>query len=585
MRTSHHQQALSYDIRLPDDAQADALRLLAASRAVVNATLTQLWLSLNEFTGERAGPAWKHVVALLPSPDPHGNRQWRCEAETAGRILRAMAQRKQIFQLLAPILSDGFIRPKTQTRPAGKQRASIKAALTALQQQLTSAEDESISFVVLQNVIEQCCNFFLKEGSFPRSFEELQPIPLLSVGLLTFAGDDGPTMGQSYKLALHLSKDQESATVGTAELLLRYPNEQGQWQWRETPTVLTLPTVVCERLKTGHRMAPTLREHVCPDGTIIAVLDFILEVPKARLPEWKEVERVLGFDWGVHTLLTMTVIDEHSQQVARPWFLQTDGLDDKQARTRCQIDQIKAKQERVGPGHPKYALYGQEIERCWRKYEARNHELAHVAANVMLLLANVYECRLISGESLSTLKTIGRGKGAKGKWRNWRNNTTIRSDIFRILRYKCHLLGIRFRCEHPRGTSHTCPRCCAPARTFRSPHPAHRQTPIDWGRWLICEHCGYNADRDYCAAQNIARLGVAYLLQVRTTKKAWSFTMTDESVKATSYTGVDSMLRLPSTTRTSRSHEGEETSCYPGWIGSVTLCSSYPTDVVQRLCG
>jgi len=582
MHTHHNQQVLSYDIRLPDDAQADALRLLAAARTVVNATLIQLWPYLDEFAGERAGPAWKHVTALICAPDPHGNRQWRCEAETAGRLLRAMADRKQIFQLIEPILSDGFIRPKTDTRPADKQRPVIKAAIIALQQRLASAEDETSSFVLLQNVVEQCCNFYLKEGCFPRSFEELQPVPLLSVGLLTFAGDDGPTMGQSYKLALHLSEDQES---GTAELLLRYPNDQGQWQWRETPTVFVLPKIVCSRLQAANRMAPTLREHVCADGTVIAVLDFIVQVQKATLPAWDTIERVLGFDWGVHTLLTMAVVDEKYQQVARPWFLQTDGLDDKQARTRRQIDLLKARQDHLPPDHPKQAIIEREIARCWRKYEARNHELGHLAANVILLLASMYRCQLISGESLSTLKTIGRGKGAKGKWRNWKNSTTIRGDIWKILKYKCHLVGIRFRSEHPRGTSHTCPRCCSPARTFRSSRPEHRATPIDWGRWLICEACGYNADRDYCAAQNIARLGVAYLLHVRTTRKAWSFKMTDSSVKATSYTAVDSMLRLPSTTRTSRSHEGEEKCSYPGWVRSVTLCSSYPTDVIRRLCG
>src|SRR5215471_9223509 len=111
MRTSRHFQPLSYDIRLPDQAQADALRLLDASRAVVNATLVQLWPSLDAFLVDQEGPAWKHVGALMGSPEPHGDRQWRCESETAGRILRTQASRKQIFLLVQPILSEGLIRP------------------------------------------------------------------------------------------------------------------------------------------------------------------------------------------------------------------------------------------------------------------------------------------------------------------------------------------------------------------------------------------------------------------------------------------------------------------------------------------
>jgi putative transposase len=64
MRTGRHQQPLSYNVRLPDEAQADALRLLDASRAVVNAVLVDLWPSLEEFMGERTSPAWKQVVTM-----------------------------------------------------------------------------------------------------------------------------------------------------------------------------------------------------------------------------------------------------------------------------------------------------------------------------------------------------------------------------------------------------------------------------------------------------------------------------------------------------------------------------------------
>jgi transposase len=88
----------------------------------------------------------------------------------------------------------------------------------------------------------------------------------------------------------------------------------------------------------------------------------------------------------------------------------------------------------------------------------------------------------VCGESLTTLKSTGRGRGVRGRWRTWRNNTTIRSELWRILRYKCHLAGLRFRSERPRGTSHTCPRCGQPARTYRSPRPEHRSDPVKWGR-------------------------------------------------------------------------------------------------------
>jgi hypothetical protein len=79
-----NKQVLTYSVRLPDAAQADALRLLDASRTVVNQTILLLWPRLTEFADRPYPQTWKHVTDLIDSPDPHGNRQWRCEAETAG---------------------------------------------------------------------------------------------------------------------------------------------------------------------------------------------------------------------------------------------------------------------------------------------------------------------------------------------------------------------------------------------------------------------------------------------------------------------------------------------------------------------
>src|SRR5262245_51603745 len=119
IRSAH---PLTYDLRLPDAAQADALRVLDASRAVINQALTALWPHLDECAAERSCPAWKQVNALQSSPEPHGSRQWRCEAEVAGRILRDQAVRKHLFSQVQPLLSAGFIRAKTERRPPGRER-------------------------------------------------------------------------------------------------------------------------------------------------------------------------------------------------------------------------------------------------------------------------------------------------------------------------------------------------------------------------------------------------------------------------------------------------------------------------------
>jgi len=587
MCASRARQPLAYDVRLPDEAQADALRLLDASRAVVNQTLSLLWPCLDAFGERSAGPAWKQVGHYIRSPQPHGDRPWRCESEVVGRVLRQQAQRKNAFALVVPLLSDGLIRAKTEHKPTGKNRPAIKEAIARVQQSL---EDDDTSFMALQNVIEQACNYFFQHDRFPASYEELQPVPLLKVGLLTYAGDDGRETGQAYRLAVDLE-------AGVARFRFRYPDTAGVWQWRTAAAILPLPECLTERLREGELLAPTLREERRAGGERFAVLDFIVEIEHEALPQWEDARRVLGADWGVHALLTATAADETSSQVGKPFFLATGGFDGRQARTRRQVDELKAKvacfeQERdaLPPDHPKrvwynqkLATYRQQIERCWHKYDLRNRSLAHLASNVLLLLCRLHGCQLLPMESLKTLKTTGRGKGVHGRWRNYRNNTTIRGEIWRLVRYKCHLVGLRFRTCRPRGTSHTCPRCGMPAKTYRAPDD--RGEAVSWGRWLWCDACGFNGDRDYCASLNIARLGVAYLVQMKKTGKARPCSISDSQVKPASSTGTGSVLLLPPTGVPPARHVRGKIWYLPGWLGSAFLQSSLPKAAFLRLCG
>lgn len=487
---------------------------------------------------------------------------------------------------MTPILTDGFLRPKTDKRPVGKNRSVIKEAMTALQKSL--GEDDT-SFVTLQHVIEQCCHFFFRADRFPSSYEELQAIPRLKVGLLTSAGDDGNEKGQAYRLTVDLE-------AGVARFRFRSPDADGLWRWRKEDTTILLPECLKERLPGAELLAPTWREEQRADGGRFAVLDFIVEVEKEALPAWENVERVLGADWGVHSRLTATAVDEHNQQIGRPFFLDTGGFDGRQARTRRQIDELKKKvarfeQERDAlPAEPpkrawyqeRLALSRREIERCWRKYEQRNRALAHLASNVLLLLCQVHGCSLLSMESLKTLKTTGRGRGVHGRWRNSCNNATIRGEIWRLLRYQCHLLGLRFQTCLPRGTSHTCPHCGKPAKTYRAPD--QRRDDVKWGRWMWCEACGFNGDRDSCASLKIARLGVASLFQMKHTGKARPCSITDPRVKPVSYTGAGAVLLLPPPSPHARPPRAGRMWYYPGWYGSAFLQSSQPKAVFLRLC-
>ncbi len=381
-------------------------------------------------------------------------------------------------------------------------------------------------------------------------------------------------------------------------LCVSLPYAYGGWAptWTEPQMLLPLPDLVVERLQAGAALAPTLREIACPDGTRYAVLDFMVEVPVPEPVEWNQVQRVLGWDWGVRTLVTATVLDLDGNQVAPPLFLDSGGFDGRQAHTRRHIDRLKKKVARLEghrdsfpeadprrePAVRKLAVLHREIARCWRKYEARNKNLAHLAANILLLLATVWEVELIAGESLKSLKTTGHGRGAKGRWVHWRNNAQIRGELWRCLRYKCHLVGIRLEWQKPRGTSHTCPRCGQPANTYASPE--HLSLVLDSGAWLTCFACGWNGARDYAAALNIARLGVAFLKQYLLTGRISHPSMTDHIPNSASYMGAGLALRLPPTSLRGRLLDGGKI-YVNGWIKSVTLHSALSQDTMLRLCG
>ncbi len=588
MRPSRATQSLSYPVRLPDIVQAEALRLLDVSREVINATVGALWDRLDEFGERETKYAYKQVTAMMGSPDFHGDRQWRCEGEQAGRILRGQAERKKQFALILPLLSAGMIVPKTEKKQASKNRKAIKAALASLREE----SSDGGSAVELQSLIEQSCNFYLTNGCFPDTYEEMQAIPVQKRGILPYAGDDGGSSGQAYRLRI----DLEGRCCYFA---FRFPDEQGIWAkaWTEPQMRLPLPDPVVERLQTGAVLAPTLREIAEPDGTRYAVLDFIVEVPVAPLADPKQVRRVLGWDWGVRQLVTAVVLDLDGQRLSPPLFLDTGGFDGRQAHTRRHIDRLKKKvakleawrdefpvgDRRREPSERKLVVLRREIARCWRKYEARNNDLAHLAANILILLAMVWAADLIAGESLKSLKSEGRGKSARGRWVRWRTNSQIRGALWRCLRYKCHLAGVHLAWQHPRGTTHTCPQCGKPAKTYAS--PALDAPVLDAGAWLRCFECGWNGARDYAAAINIALLGIAYLLQEAEHKgHEIRPTMKTKPLNSASYIGAGLALRLPPTSPRGRLiHSGKR--YVNGWITSVTLHSVLPPDTMLRLCG
>src|SRR5216684_4418905 len=314
--------------------QAEALRLLDASSIAINEIITALWPQLDLCVADRSGPAWKQVERHLLRRSGHGNRQERCEMEQAGRLLRAQATRKQVFHTVLPLLSEGLIRPAEGKRPAKKDHREIKEQVRTLRAHMQDAGEDADAFMAMTNVLEQACNRYLQTDTFPTTYQELQSAPILSVGHLTFAGDDGMRAGQTYRARIEVSyccdiQTRQEQCRASLWLKLRSPDALGKWAWGAWSEEIPLPPTVCTYLwQEATTQAPTLREIRSDDDNRVVVLDLMLEVPAKYVSPLGQESRVLGFDWGVRSLITVSVLDspegdEPYRQVSRPMFLDT----------------------------------------------------------------------------------------------------------------------------------------------------------------------------------------------------------------------------------------------------------------------
>ncbi|MGB9886502.1 MAG: RNA-guided endonuclease InsQ/TnpB family protein [Moorellales bacterium] len=234
-----------------------------------------------------------------------------------------------------------------------------------------------------------------------------------------------------------------------------------------------------------------------PDGELIALLDVKVEVPEEE-PSG-DPGRGLAVDWGLKKLVTCTVVSKEGQ-LTPPFFVFWKRLKAKLFRIREDIKRLQELRDRHESGSAEWKAYNRRIAAAWQKYHRVQHALAHAVSTVLVLLARVFGCRRIFVEWLITL----RGKKGRSRDLNWWLTTAVRGLLFRLLKYKAKLLGMRVFMVPPGGTSQVCPRCLGTGKHVISPKD---KTEKDSGSWFVCPSCGWQADRDYAGSLNIARVG------------------------------------------------------------------------------
>jgi putative transposase len=479
-----------------------------------------------EAAGDWPSPVWKHGDLGDP-PGWAPSRVGRCVLETVGRIIRSQAERRRAFEALRAVWDEGVESELAAGRiyPVARRAAeacSGEAPTTGLL--LSVAEQMAVEHRQRTGAHRIGWESFCGVPSpppWPATYVKLQRPPVMNRPLLTYAADDGASDGQAVRYAL-----VQDGLALVVRLLVPADPELRRWSWCEVR--LEVPSRLRRELQRGGRLlAPDLRQS--------RSCKWVLDVKVQALPKGTRhgaPGRVLAFDWGLRKLVSAVVVEE-GRQVSRPFFLRVGSVYVKLKELRAHASLLRKKADRLKNRRLFAGLSGSErenieaeekrtrgeLETVWHRYAELQEELAHLASNFLLTLAEASGCGVITGEWLGSLRSSDKSRDL-----NWRINSQIRSAIVSKLRHKARRVGISVRTVWPRGTSHRCPRCGAAGQRIadRPPHAMHRHKPGRGYRprscsWFSCGRCGFNGDRDYVAALNI---GVEWFAEERARRAA-----------------------------------------------------------------
>lgn len=403
--------------------------------------------------------SYKILEQIEKRPKYIASRINRCILESCGRILRSVNERKELFEILINFSKD----PKQWNyQKLIKEKNIYKKAF------------------YIENLKEQTLRFMKEKGKLPLNFFELQKCPTMKKPIITYAPDDG----QAIQMKINEKK---------LELKLKVPkldeaDEIIGWEWIKI--FVPLPA----NLHNSIPVSPDIRLKYI-HGKLLPVIDYKIEVP---IQEVIKTEYFITVDWGTRKLLTICIFDKNGNQISTPIFLKFTPLRNKLEKIRKNIDDIKSKRDKISKKSALFKKYNKKIAQLWRKFRAINKALSHLAANVIIAIAKLYNCSEIYVENLKGLKSKKSNKDL-----NWIINTTVRQAIYSKVEYKASIEGIAFkRPVHASYTSQYCPRCGEKGHHVKSPN--HNEE-FKSGSWFVCNNCKYQADRDYVATCNLAR--------------------------------------------------------------------------------
>jgi IS605 OrfB family transposase len=476
---------LSLPIRLPFEEKERHARLDYLTTHVANTLIERYWTP-EHLTGitDYSYQAWKYfdeheafadVEHYLPS------RYKRCVMQKVGETLRSHADKREAFRSIQSVLPDHKVR-RIHTR--------------RIKEQLWDSE-EYIKSGYVDLLIDQLNSYYNKHGRFPESYFGMQDCPSYSNGVLPYSADDGPTSGQAVKY--EYDEDTQTLTVKLKTPDTVDPETRGDWTWTEYE--LEGYEAFHELLEYGSLSAPSFHPTQTKTRDNYYELSFPIEVENQEKPD--DVKTVLSIDGGLRKDATAVVVNEDGEQLSVPYFIQnTERIRMRNlARERNQLNSNLAYLRREGRDHTDSFRHVQsEYERVNNKIRHKREQLVHDVSNQVLALALVYDVDAIVHEDLRSLSPP-RGEGKI----SWELSSWARREIISKIEYRADIAGLHVKRVHPGNTSRSCPRCGSTGHTTKSPDHSHE---VWWGGHFRCDNarCGFQADRDYVGAVNVARV-------------------------------------------------------------------------------
>ena len=476
---------LSLPIRLPFEQRERHDRLDTLTARVANAVIKRHWTpeqleGIDDYSYQASkyfdeAEAFASVDLYLPS------RYKRCLMQKVGETLRSHADKRKAFQSIQPILPEHKIR-RIDTR--------------RIKERLWDA-DEYIKSGYVDLLIGQLNSYYDKHGRFPESYFEMQDCPTYSNGVLPYSADDGPTSGQAVKY--RYDEDTQTLTVKLKTPDSVEPDSQGDWTWTEHK--LEGYEAFHELLEHGDLSAPSFHPTQTKTGNEYYELSFPVEVEHQEKAD--DVETVLAIDGGLRKDATAVVVNEDGEQLSVPYFIQNTERERMRnlARERNELNSKLASLRRDGRDHTdSFKKIQAEYGRVNNKIRHKREQLVHDVANHVLALALVYDVDAIVHEDLRSLSPP-RGDGQL----SWELSSWARREIISKITYRADIAGLHVKRVRPRNTSRECPRCGATGHTTKSPDHHHE---VWHGGHFRCDNtrCGFEADRDYVGAVNVARV-------------------------------------------------------------------------------